>query len=813
MIQSAINWLQRAIRGEIPQAQRLVLICATVLLALVTAYLNVKFPVARLSALGVVYVVAVEGLGGLGWGIFGALALALMFTSTEFGADPIGERPFFVSTILARLVIFLTVVGLVELIRRQTRALNESELRRSALDLERVRAQLAEATARFQSVGESIPFGVWHCDADGHVIYMSPSFLQLLGLTLEQVRAGGWLSHAVPEDGERVRAAWKNRHTWEGVWEDEYRIKGADGKLYSILCRGSCVQDDNGNILGWTGLNLDLTERAQARERLRFLVDSGRLLSMSLDPATTLERVANLTVPRIADWCSLDILQENGELQTAAVMHADPTKVELLREIRGYPQNPDQSQGLWKVIRTGESELYEVIDDSLLEAAAQDERHLALLRAIGMTSGLVVPLQARGRILGVMTLVQAESGRTFTHDDVRFAEILAARAALAYDNARNYAKEQRVADTFQRASLPTTLPQLPGIRLHATYLPGGSESEVGGDWYDAFQLPSGQLAISIGDVAGKGLRAAVAMANTRPALRGCALEGLTPAQVLERVNQQLTYEGGGMVTALCGVLDPVKLEFTFATAGHPSPLIGHSDGRVERLTAKGLPLGLFADSTYHETTVSLEPGSLLVCYTDGLIEFDHDIVEGEKVLQEAVAGEMNLQTPDPSAAIVRRVILGAPQDDVAVLTVSISARPLDHVNVTTNSAPASARVIRQALRRFALSIGLDEFQTIDFLTASGEAISNVIEHAYGIDQGPLHVHAFRDNDELVVKVSDRGDWRQRQRLGSGRGLPLMRALMQKVDVEHGEKGTTVQLRMSLTEHALDRSSTVSATGS
>src|SRR4029077_18898311 len=128
------------------------------------------------------------------------------------------------------------------------------------------------------------------------------------------------------------------------------------------------------------------------------------------------------------------------------------------------------------------------------------------------------------------------------------------------------------------------------------------------------------------------------------------------------------------------------------------------------------------------------------------------------------------------------VILAAPQDDVAVLTLSISARPLDHVNLSTNSAPSSARVIRQALRRFALSIGLDESQTVDLLTASGEAISNVIEHAYGIDQGPLYVHAFRDNNELVVKVSDHGEWRKRQRPGSGRGLPLMRALMQKVDV-------------------------------
>ncbi|HEV2878145.1 MAG TPA: SpoIIE family protein phosphatase [Candidatus Eremiobacteraceae bacterium] len=799
-------WLQRAFRGEIAPVARLVLVCLIIALALVTAYFNGLYPVARLSVLGFVYVIAIDTIGGLAWGIFGAGALALTFTLTEFQADPIGQGPYLLSTIAARFAVFTIVVLLVEAVRRQTLALNESQLRQRELELERMRLELAEATARFRSFGESIPFGVWHCDADGRVIYMSPSFLQLVGMTLEEVRQGGWLSNVVPEDAERVRAAWRDRHAWDGVWEDEYRIKGVDGKMYAILCRGLSVHDSDGHVVGWTGLNLDLTERSHARDQMRFLVEAGRLLSMSLDPSTTLERVANLTVPRIADWCIVETLQDNGELQTVSLTHADPTKLESLRELRGYPRDTDDSRGALKVLRTGESEVYEDIDDKLLQAAARDERHLALLRSIGMRSAVVVAMRARDRVLGVMTLVHAESGRRFTPEDVRLVEILAARAALAYDNARNYSKEQRVADTFQRASLPMSLPQLPGIHLNATYLPGAAESEVGGDWYDAFLLPSGQLAISIGDVAGKGLRAAVSMASTRPALRGCALEGLSPREVLERINQQLTYEGAGMVTALFGVLDPVNLELTFATAGHPSPLVAHRDGHVEKLRTKGLPLGLFADSTYEEKTVILEPGSLLVCYTDGLIEFDHNIIEGEKILHDAVVGEMRLQTPDPSAAIVRRVILGSPQDDVAVLTVSISNRPLDHVNLSTNSAPASARVIRQALRRFALSIGLDDFQTVDLLTASGEAISNVIEHAYGIDQGPLYVMAFRDKNELVVKVSDHGQWRTKQKAGSGRGLPLMRALMNAVEVEHGEKGTTVQLRMSLLERTRDRSS-------
>ncbi len=807
----SMNWLQRALRGDVSPSVRLTLICIAILLGIVTAYVNARYPLIRLSAIGIVYVIVIEALGGLGWGVFGAVALSVAFSAAEYYAGPADQRQFAFPNAIARLIVFLIAVALVEAIRRQASAINEGQLRRQTLELQRVRAELSEADALFQSVGESIPFGVWHCNADGRVIYMSPSFLQLLGKSLADVREGGWLANVVPEDADRIIAAWKDRHSWQDVWEDEYRIKGSDGKIYTILCRGRCVTDEQGHILGWTGLNLDLTERSRAREQLSFLVEAGRLLSLSLDPSTTLERVANLMVPRIADWCVLETLQDNGELQTVVMLHANPTKLELVRAVRGYPQARDDSRGVYKVLNTGQSELYENVDERLLRETAHDERHLKLLRELRFSSAMIVPLRARGQILGVMTLVHAESGRTFTRDDVRFAEILAARAALAYDNARNYAKEQRVADTFTRASLPTSLPRIPGIRLHATYLPGATESEVGGDWYDAFQLPDGRLAFSIGDVAGKGLRAAVSMASTRPALRGYALEGLTPHQVLERVNQRLTYEGG-MVTAIVGVLDPVSLQFTYAGAGHPAPLIGHPDGRVERLTSKGLPLGLFGEQAYEETTAALAPGSMLVLYTDGLIEFDHNILEGERILWEAVAGEMEVQTPDPSAAIVRRVILGAPQDDVAVLTISISTAPLDHVDLVVPSSPASARVIRQALRRFAASIGLDDNQTIDFLTASGEAISNVVEHAYGIDEGPLHVRATREKDELLVQVIDRGRWRKRQKDGSGRGLPLMHALMKKVDVMRNEQGTTVNLRMLVVGSDRDRSGDFSNTG-
>jgi PAS domain S-box-containing protein len=805
--------VERLLRLELSARTRWALLGITIVLTFTSAYLNVHFPLLRLSFLAIVYVIAVDALAGFRWGAISAVAIAFIFSAGEWLSDAMGQRVFALPNFFSRLLVFLLLLGLVELIRRQARALNESQRQSHELEVLRLKNQLAESDARFQVASESLPFGVWRSNLEGHVTYMSPSFLTMLGMTLEDIRSGGWFARVVDEDANRIREAWKNRESWSDVWEDEYRIRGADGKLHSVLCRGSAVRNEAGETIGWTGVNFDLTERTKAREQLRFLADAGRILSLSLDPRTTLQRVAHLVVPRYADWCGIDIVADDGSLQTMILQHTDPQKLDLVRELRAYRPD-DPSRGAAKVVRTGESELYDVITEEILQEAVSGagERYAELVRQLGLRSAMMVPLRARNTILGVMTFAQSESNRNFSTDDVHFAEILSARAALAYDNARMYAKEQRVADTFQRASLPTSLPRLPGIKLRAMYLPGATESEIGGDWYDAFLLPSGEIAISIGDVAGKGLNAAVAMVTARQAIRGAALEGSTPSEVLARVNQRLTYEGGGMVTALFGILDPITLGFTFASAGHPSPLLGHPNGKVEALPSKGTPLGLFFEPSYEEEKVTLEAGDLVVLYTDGLIEFNRNVSEGERVLLRAVAAEVEAQTPDPSDAIVRRVILGAPNDDVAVLTISVAPAPLDTLDLVVTSEPASARVIRQSLRRFAVGIGLDEGRTTDFLVACGEAISNVIEHAYGIGEGPLVVQGSRDGDDLVIKVSDRGRWRPPRQDGSGRGLLLMRALTDEFEVVRSEEGTTVHLRMCVSGAVRDRPSNLSATG-
>ena len=155
---------------------------------------------------------------------------------------------------------------------------------------------------------------------------MSQSFLDLVGMTLEQVQDGGWTARVVPEDAPRLHKAWEQREQSEGLWESEYRIRGVDDKLYSILSRGTRLKGAHGEQLGWVGVSFDITERKRAEERLEFLAEAGRLLALSLDPETTLGRFVGLCVPRLADWCSIYTLQDDGTLELVADNHADPAR-------------------------------------------------------------------------------------------------------------------------------------------------------------------------------------------------------------------------------------------------------------------------------------------------------------------------------------------------------------------------------------------------------------------------------------------------------------------------------------------------------
>jgi serine phosphatase RsbU (regulator of sigma subunit)/anti-sigma regulatory factor (Ser/Thr protein kinase) len=432
----------------------------------------------------------------------------------------------------------------------------------------------------------------------------------------------------------------------------------------------------------------------------------------------------------------------------------------------------------------------------MIRETTQDEQHFELLRRIGLQSVMIVPLAARGRAIGALTLATAESRRRYTDEDLAVAVELGRRAALFVDNARLYERERRIATTLQQAFLPTSLPEVPGFTLDVAFTSGSEEANLGGDWYDAFWLPDGRIGISIGDVMGHGLRAAGFMGLVRQTIRAGAYDRDRPAAILSRANQLLRLShDADTATALVAILDVARSTLTYASAGHPVPIAAGPGGDAAAGAPGGPPLGLApAREEYRDDTIALEPGTLVVLYTDGLTEYARDPLAGEERLRSALHGERRKPTAKPADSIMQRVMGGAkPSDDVAVLTISVASAPLDGLDLSFPAIPGSLPVLRQSLRRFLAGCGVEPSVTSAMQVAVGEAANNVIEHAYGVLRGTLSIRARLVGGDVVVEVADRGTWRRGRMDGGGRGLRIMRGLVEKVDIVSEAAGTTVRL--------------------
>jgi hypothetical protein len=416
-------------------------------------------------------------------------------------------------------------------------------------------------------------------------------------------------------------------------------------------------------------------DQRRAAERVTFLAAASELLSGSLDPDTTLQNLANLAIGGLGDWCAIDLADEEQGLRNVATAHVDPDLVRLASEFRErYPVDPDAPTGAPNVIRTGKSELYEEIPDELLVEAAEDEEHLKVMREIGLVSGMVVPLGARGRVLGAITFVSSSPDRLFDQTDLELAEDLARRAGLAVDNAMLFRHEHDAAVTLQRSLLPESLPELPGVQFAARYLPAAPGLEVGGDWYDVTTLGDDRAAMTIGDIAGRGVNAAAVMGHVSGVVRAFVLDGKAPDEVVQRTNRVMREAAHPqMATAVQLELDLESGHLDYVRAGHPPALLRLPDGTVEKLAGKGTqPLGVFDDLECRTHRVDFPPGSLLLLYTDGLIErSDRDFDEELENLAEAVS-----QAPaDAEGCLKTLAERFSPEtipDDVAMLAVSRS---------------------------------------------------------------------------------------------------------------------------------------------
>src|SRR3954451_19500858 len=347
-------------------------------------------------------------------------------------------------------------------------------------------------------------------------------------------------------------------------YEHDVRVRLPDGGERWLHSRVRVMTGADGRTERLIGLLTDVTERRRREDAHAFLDAASVALAASLDAVETLDEVARLAVPRLADWCAVQLAAEFlGAYEQVAVAHVDPDKVRWARELQErYPPDPDSPTGAPQVIRTGRSELYPVIDAALLDAAALDDEQRRIVRELQMNSAMVVPMQARERVLGAITFVYAESGRQYSTRELELAEELGRRAGLAIDHSRLYAREHAAAETLQRALLPAALPDIPGHELVVRYAPSDSRDHVGGDWYDASALRDGRFGIVVGDVGGRGMAAAATMGEIRHALHAYALKGAAPAEVMDDVHALVDASAGTMpfATAVYVALDPASGE-------------------------------------------------------------------------------------------------------------------------------------------------------------------------------------------------------------------------------------------------------------
>jgi len=529
------------------------------------------------------------------------------------------------------------------------------------------------AESALRSLSDAIPQLVWINDALGNAIHVNSRWTEYTGLDVGASLGRGWIAALHPDEIESAHKLWVDALA-SGRFESDrlYRLRRHDGVYRWFVTHAVAVRDEDGALVRWYGTNTDVDDQYRAAQRRAVVARAGDALSRALDIDGMLDRFAELLVEELADEVTIRL--PGG--RTFARSRAMPR------------------------------------DDA---------------------PTLRVSLRHRDAELGTIVL---RNRSPFDADQTALLEELAARAGVAIENALLYEREHRVAVTLQRALLPAALPTVEGLTFDAVYFPGATDAEIGGDWYDAIALLDGRVLVSIGDVTGRGLTAAVIMGRTRQALETLATYESDPVRLLDSADAVLRRaHPDAIVTALVGVIDPAIGTMTYATAGHPTPFVRATDGTIRRLPGRGLPLGLREGHHQPATTIVLPPSSLAVFFTDGLTEATRDIDEGERRLIAALDDPAVAEGRAPAAALVARVLDEAIRDDVAVLTVRVSDA-LDASGAWTVRWSFDARESARAHDvRDAFVETLSSFGTAVDLAAAqlvfAELVGNAVRHAPG----------------------------------------------------------------------------------
>ncbi|MGC2128491.1 MAG: SpoIIE family protein phosphatase [Candidatus Aquilonibacter sp.] len=628
----------------------------------------------------------------------------------------------------------------------------------TAMDVHDQRTANEVRDRQLRTIAEALPDIVWSANPQGEHDYANEALLKYTGRTLVQCTSNAWEQFVSPVDWPQTRERWLHSIATGEPYEVQHRLANAEGRSRWFLSRAAPMRDEAGRIVRWFGTSTDIDDQKRIAQEQTYLAELGRIANSSLELDRTLRHICEAAIPLLADSCQVDLLT-NGVPRMAAIAYDWLRREVPLSRIRAH------AYGDARAVRFVEN-----VNDTVVET-------------------IVVPMHVRGKSIGTISFVRPEDREAYGAAGVSFLEEVARRAGLAIANAQLYAREHRVAEALQAASLPRRLPEIDGIALDAVYVPGRSEAQIGGDWYDAFALTDGRIVVSIGDVAGSGLDAAVTMSSMRQIIRGIAQVHADPVLMLNSADRALRMDDPDrFVTAFVGVIDPIASTMVYASAGHLPPYVRRPDGSLEELIFVDLPLGLRDRMSIRACSVSVGDGDLLVFYTDGLIESSRDLEGGAALLRATLADPQIEDAIHPAAFIRECVLPDGARDDVAILTLRMRRDQrignIRRWSFASLDAEGLSRM-RREFRALLIGYGLSELRLETAELVLGELAGNVVRHAAGA------VEFVLDNTggDLVLHVIDDGPGFERAPMlpidvmsESGRGLFIVSQLTHEFSV-------------------------------
>ncbi|WP_243639282.1 SpoIIE family protein phosphatase [Streptacidiphilus pinicola] len=675
---------------------------------------------------------------------------------------------------------------------------------------------LEQGLAVQEALFEQSPLGLAIFDRDLRYVRVNETLARMNGLPAEE-HLGRTAGEALPQLAADEVMAVQRQVLASGEPVIDVTVNSADpGDPGYRSVSYSRLHDRAGRILGLTGMIMDVTDRyravakvERARQRLALLNEVGSRIGDLLDGELIAQELADALVPRLGDHSGVALLEavlEGAELPrhthsrltplimaaTAAVVPGPDAEA---MQTPGAPIEMTDDSLFGRVLRTGMPETMDAATQ-LEEVSGQGDPRVRAAYRLGVHSMLVVPLRARGIVLGLLILDRAGRREGFDHDDVVFATELADRAGASLDNARLYARERAAALMLQRSLLPQTVVQPPGMEVGYRYVPGSSGAEVGGDWFDVIPLPRGRTALVVGDVMGHGLRAAATMGRLRTAVRTLAGLDLPPHRLLQKVHDLADDLAQGpdealIATCVYAVYDPATRKLVLSKAGHTEPLLitpatpEEPTGRLAGGAANvltlpsGAPLGV-GGVPFEVTELVVPEGSLLALYTDGLVESrTEDIDVGTRRLS-AVLELPHASVEEACEAVVRTLDQGQEPDDVALLLARLGGVPeptaLREERWTLSAEPSAPAYARRLVRRALHDWGQESLLDTTELLVS-ELVTNAVRYA----SAPIGLRLALREETLLVEVADPlpDPPREREAAGTdegGRGLQLVHRL-------------------------------------